>query len=73
MVLPTVNGQMVEGGEVEQNLFTNGHLALFIDELFPDADTTEFEGTLTVTAQSGQVVATVLELGAEPGQLRFSR
>ena len=45
-----------------------GHLARFIDELFPSVDTSDFEGTLVVRAAGGQVAATALELGPEPGQ-----
>ncbi len=49
-------------------LVANGHLAKFIDELFPEADTDDFVGTLVVQASGGEIVATALELGDEPGQ-----
>ena len=68
MVLRNVAGDIVPGGQAEQNLPANGHLARFLDQLFPEADTAEFEGTLTVTAQGGQIAATALELGTEAGQ-----
>ena len=47
-----------------------GHLARFINEaeLFPNADTNAFEGTLVVEVTGGKVAATALELGSEPGQ-----
>ena len=56
-----------EAGEivaaVELMLPGHGHLARFINELFPGVDTDDFEGTLVVEAASGRVVATVLQLG----------
>ncbi len=42
--------------------------AASIDELFPGANTDDFVGTLVVQASVGEIVATVLELGDEPGQ-----
>ena len=45
-----------------------GHVAKFIDELFPDTDTDSFEGTLVVEVTGGKVVATALELGTKPGE-----
>ena len=50
------------------DLAPRGHLARFIDELFPSVDTGDFEGTLVVRAAGGQVAATALELGPAPGQ-----
>lgn len=49
-----------------------GHLANFIDELFPDFFTPEnlddFSGTLVVEVKGGEVAATALELGSNPGE-----
>ena len=45
-----------------------GHLAKFISELFPNADTSDFEGSLVAKVTGGSIVATVLELGTQPGQ-----
>ena len=43
-------------------------VGLFIDELFPSADTDDFNGTLVVEVDDAKkAVATVLELGSEPG------
>jgi hypothetical protein len=39
----------------------------FIDTLFPDADTADFEGTLVVEVTGGTVAATALELGTSAG------
>ena len=40
-----------------------GRMSTFIEELFPDADTTEFKGTLTIRTDQGQVAVIALELG----------
>ena len=45
-----------------------GHVAKFINELFPDTDTDNFEGTLVVQVTDGKVAATALELGTQPGE-----
>ena len=45
-----------------------GHVAKFINELFPDTDTDNFEGTLVVQVTGGKVAATALELGTQPGE-----
>ncbi len=46
----------------------NGHLAKFISELFPEADTDDFQGTLVVQVTGGKVAATALELGSQAGR-----
>lgn len=62
-------GQVVAGGIREiPDLAAQGHLARFIDELFPSAATDDFEGTLVVQAVRGKVAAVALELGSLPGQ-----
>ena len=45
-----------------------GHVAKFINELFPDTDTDNFEGTPVVEVTDREVAATALELGTKPGQ-----
>jgi len=45
-----------------------GHLSLFIDGLFPNADTNDFEGTLVALVTGGEVATTALELGTDSGQ-----
>ena len=61
------------GQEIAQanrpNFPPGGHLALFIDELFPSVDTDDFKGTLVVEVDGGKkAAATALELGSEPGE-----
>ncbi len=61
-----------EGRELTQRKIENfparGHMSLFIDELFLEADTNGFRGSLVVEASGGVVIATALELGNQPGQ-----
>ena len=45
-----------------------GHVAKFINELFPGTDTDNFGGTLVVEVTDGKVAATALELGTQPGE-----
>ena len=51
-----------------EDLPGGGHLAKFINELFLDTNTDDFEGTLVVQAIGGKVAATALELGPQAGQ-----
>ena len=51
-----------------QDFAAGGHLAMFIEELFPSADTSDFQGTLVVQVAEGKVAATALELGTQAGQ-----
>jgi hypothetical protein len=63
-------GVEIPGGLTTMALPAGGHLARFIDELFPSADTEEFEGTLTVEVGTfnALITATALELGSQAGQ-----
>ena len=57
------NGNVVDGGNPEPlTLAGNAKIAKFIETLFPDAQTTNFTGTICVTAQSGQIAVIALEL-----------
>ena len=54
----------VEVGIVTRELLPNGHLAEFIDQLFPTVDTAELVGTLVVIARDeARIAGTGLELG----------
>jgi len=69
LTLRNKQGQVVAAGTREiADLAAQGHLARFIDELFPSAATDNFEGTLVVQAVRGKVAAVALELGSLPGQ-----
>lgn len=69
LTLRNKQGQVVAGGIREISaLAGRGHLAQFVNELFPSAATDDFEGTLVVQAVSGKVAAVALEVGSLPGQ-----
>ena len=69
LTLRDSEGQTVTGGTSTIADFpASGHLAQFIDTLFPDADTSDFEGVLVVEVTGGTVAATALELGTSAGQ-----
>ncbi|MBI4457261.1 MAG: hypothetical protein HY644_15385 [Acidobacteria bacterium] len=68
LTLRRSNALVVAGGQAGLQLKTNGHTAKFIEELFPGADTAEFEGTLTATAEGGNVVGVAIQLGSKPGE-----
>ncbi|MBI4481470.1 MAG: dienelactone hydrolase family protein [Acidobacteria bacterium] len=69
LTLRNRQGQAVANGtRTIENFPAGGHVAKFINELFPDAATDDFEGTLVVQATGGKVGASSLELGPSPGQ-----
>jgi len=63
------DGQAVANGVSTITLKENGHVARFVEQLFPEADTSDFEGTLTVTAAGGNIVGTAIQLGAKAGEI----
>ena len=69
LTLRNPQGEEVTGGtKTIVDFPAAGHLAQFINELFPDADTDEFEGVLVVEVTEGSVAATALEFGVNAGQ-----
>ena len=57
------NGNVVDGGNPPATtLAGNEKIAKFLEDLFPDAQTTTFTGTICVSAQSGQIAVIALEL-----------
>jgi hypothetical protein len=68
LMLRDQNGTVVNGGQSSLTLAANSHLAQFVEQLFPDAATKEFEGTLTVTSEGGDVIATAIQLGSRSGE-----
>lgn len=68
--LRSLEGREVPGGASSEHLPANGHLAKFLDALFPMALTTNFQGTLVVTVATpgGAVAATALQIGAQSGE-----
>ena len=68
LTLRDENGKPVVGGEAVLELRANGHVSRLLEQLFPEADTHNFKGTLTVKAAGGKIVGTVIEIGLQPGQ-----
>ena len=56
------------GRKVLEDFPAYGHLARFIDELFPQADTADFAGTLVIRSETGKISATAIELGIAAGE-----
>jgi len=69
LTLRNQQGRPVSGGQLELALRANGHTARFLEELFPNADTGEFLGTVTVTAEGGTIVGTAIQVGLGEGRL----
>ena len=69
LVLRDAGGEQVAGGSATVEIPANGQIVQTIDGLFPQADTTDFRGTLTATADGGRVTATVVRLGGEPAAM----
>lgn len=70
MRLRNLAGEEIPGGLRSTALGPHEHLAQFINEIFPNANLENFEGTLTVETSSlnALIAATALELGSQPGQ-----
>jgi len=56
------DGSRVQGGEITLQLPINGFISRTVQDLFPDANTTEFEGTLAVEASKSAVAALVFRI-----------
>jgi hypothetical protein len=61
-------GMLVPGGEVQLTVPANGHVAKFIQELFPQADTRQFAGSLAVTSANGPIAGLAIQLGGRAGE-----
>lgn len=61
LVLHSSMGEVVSE-VVRVELPTQGHLARFLSQLFPDRVSAEFKGTISVRARGGLVAAIALEL-----------
>lgn len=66
LTLRNAQGQAVASDT--RTLPPGGHLAKFIDELFPNASTEDFDGTLLVQPRGGKLAGAALELGSTAGQ-----
>ena len=69
LTLRDEKGKPVSGGGATLELPANGHLARYLEQLFPDADTREFRGAVTATAEGGSIVGAVLEFHSKARQI----
>ena len=56
------DGLVVPGGEATRPIEAGGRIAEFIEQFFPEADTADFKGEITIRARAGQIAVIVLEL-----------
>ena len=56
------DGLVVPGGEASRTIEAGGRIAEFIEQFFPDADTADFKGDISIRARGGQIAVIVLEL-----------
>lgn len=70
MRLRDSQGVQVPGGLNTLALGPHEHLSMFIEQLFPNANTENFTGTITVETNSlnALITGTALELGLNPGE-----
>jgi len=65
LTLRDAAGTEIVAGTTQLQLPANGQVIRTIDELFPNADTGDFTGTLTATAEEGTMAAMVTLSGGE--------
>ena len=65
-VLREANGVPTPGGSAVSNIPENGRMGSSIEELFPDADTDDFRGTLTAEVSEGAVAVVLLQRSNDP-------
>ena len=68
LTLRDSQGQAVENGTATLMISPRGRISQFIDELFPDANLEDFQGTLEIRPEGGRVAVIALELGMLPGE-----
>ena len=56
------SGLVVPGGEANRHIEAGGRIAEFIEQFFPEADTADFKGEISIRARAGQIAVIVLEL-----------
>ena len=62
LILKDESGYTVRGGRADREIEAGGRIAEFIQEIFPDADTADFRGEISIEAMAGKVAAMALEL-----------
>ena len=68
LTLRDTNGQQVNNGITQIEIPAQGRVSKFVDEYFLETGIADFEGTVTVEAQSGLLAVIALELGNQPGE-----
>ena len=68
MTLRDQGGVVLPNGQIAVQIAARGHIARFIEELFPAADTREFQGTLTVSSDHGPIAGMAIQLGSRAGE-----
>ncbi len=63
LVLRDTRGTEVEEGSARLRLPANGSTRRLLDDLFPNADTDNFEGSVSVIAEGGMLAAHVMQVG----------
>src|SRR5206468_444031 len=68
LFLRDLNGRSVPSGFASLTIPGGGHVAKFVDQFFPAADTSDFQGTLMATSlePDAAIAATAIQLG--PGE-----
>ena len=66
LTLKDESGEEVAGGTSGRTIQAGGQFAAYIQQIFPDAETTDFKGEICIRAQAGLVAVVALEL--EPGR-----
>ncbi|PYV18749.1 MAG: hypothetical protein DMG07_03255 [Acidobacteria bacterium] len=69
LTLRNERGEPLSGGTITLELRANGRVAAFLEHLFPQAQSSEFRGTLTATAAGGDIAGIVLQIGGQARQL----
>ena len=66
LTLKDESGEVVAEGTSSMTIESGGQVAKFIQEIFPDAETTDFKGEICIRAQAGLIAVVALEF--EPGR-----
>ncbi len=66
--LKNQDGVQVPNGSAQVTIPGQGQLARFLEQLFPEADTQNFQGTICVRSSNGRLAVVAIELGSEAGE-----
>src|SRR5206468_2476933 len=65
-----LDGLEIAGGSASYTLAAGGHAAKLIDQWFPEADTSDFKGTVVASTEQTEegITATAIQIGASAGE-----